>query len=78
MLDLVWCMYMLEPIRGQHENGFLIAAVDFMERNHAAYPFEELIYDGFNLDTVDEAFAYAANSGAYRVGVKTESAKAAV
>jgi hypothetical protein len=29
MLDLVWCMYMLEPIRGQHENGFLIAAVDF-------------------------------------------------
>lgn len=62
----------LHTVRGLHNYnaGDLVAAVEFVERHHAAYPFSELVHDRFDLDAVDAAFAYALASGAHRVGVR--------
>jgi putative phosphonate catabolism associated alcohol dehydrogenase len=58
-------------IKGLHNYnaGDLVAAVEFMEQYHADFPFAGLIYDGFTLDAVDEAFAYAIRERPYRVGI---------
>jgi len=49
----------------------LIAAVEFIERHHRQFPFEGLVHDRFDLDSVDEAFDYAVRTGAHRVGIRT-------
>jgi len=66
----------LHTIKGLHNyNGQdFIAAARFMEQNHRRFPFESLVHDKFNLDTVNEAFDYGVKSGAYRVGVRIGSA----
>ena len=62
----------LHTIKGLHNynDQDFIAAVGFMERNYQRYPFESLVSAEFDLDTVNEAFAYALKSGAHRVGVR--------
>jgi putative phosphonate catabolism associated alcohol dehydrogenase len=59
-------------IRGVHNYGpgDLVAAVQFLERNHRRYPFSELVSEWFPLAEVDAAFAAAADPAHVRVGVK--------
>lgn len=62
----------VHTIRGLHnynEQDF-VAAVEFIERHHADYPFATLVHDKFDLSAVDEAFAYGVTSGAHRVGLR--------
>ncbi|MBX2873123.1 MAG: zinc-binding dehydrogenase [Saprospiraceae bacterium] len=62
----------LSTIKGLHnynERDF-ISAVDFMEKNYARFPFEDLIDDCFSLEQVDEAFTYALKENPFRVGLK--------
>ena len=63
----------LLTIKGLHNytQHDLLTAVTFIEMHHRTYPFHELIHDGFDLSQVNEAFAYALESNAYRVGVRT-------
>ncbi len=63
----------VHTLRGLHNyNGQdFVAAVEFIEAHHAAFPFASLVEDRFDLDQVDEAFAYGVGSGAHRVGVRT-------
>jgi putative phosphonate catabolism associated alcohol dehydrogenase len=63
----------VHTIRGLHNYNAqdLVSAVEFMEKNYATFPFESLVHDKFNLDAVNEAFAYGLTSGAHRVGVRT-------
>jgi len=63
----------VHTIKGLHNYNHddLVAAVEFIERNHARFPFAGLVHDEFNLDAVNEAFAYGLESGAYRVGLRT-------
>ncbi len=62
----------VHTIRGLHnynEPDF-VAAVEFIERHHAKFPFAGLVHDKFDLDAVDAAFAYGVTSGAHRVGLR--------
>lgn len=63
----------LHTIKGLHNYNEedLIVAVEFIERNHTRFPFESLVHDKFDLDSVNEAFEYGMKSNAYRVGVRT-------
>jgi len=65
----------VHTIKGLHNynQADFIAAVEFIEQNHARFPFASLVHDRFDLDSVNKAFAYAVKSGAYRVGVRTGS-----
>jgi len=47
----------------------LATAVRFIEENHRRYPFEALVAEEFPLADLDRAFARAAESGHYRIGV---------
>lgn len=62
----------LLTIKGLHNYNQhdLLAAVAFVESHHQIYPFDHLIHDDFTLSQVNEAFAYALESNAYRVGVR--------
>lgn len=62
----------VHTIRGLHNYNEhdLVAAVEFIEANHARFPFGALVHDKFDLDAVDAAFAYGMESGAYRVGLR--------
>jgi putative phosphonate catabolism associated alcohol dehydrogenase len=60
-------------IKGLHnynEQDFL-SAVEFIENNHQLLPFEKLIFDGFTLDTANEAFTHAIDQNNFRVGIRT-------
>jgi putative phosphonate catabolism associated alcohol dehydrogenase len=59
-------------IKGLHNYNEqdLLAAVDFIETNYNKYPFEELVYQGFDLHSINEAFHLAVNSNHFRIGVK--------
>ncbi len=59
-------------IKGLHNynDQDLLAAVDFIETNYNKYPFEELVYQGFDLHSINEAFQLAVNSNHFRIGVK--------
>lgn len=69
----------LHTIKGLHNYNEqdLVAAVNFIEQHHARFPFAGLVHDEFDLDSVNEAFAYALTSGAHRVGVRTGASRAA-
>ena len=62
----------LHVVKGLHNYNQqdLVAGVNFMERHYKDFPFESLVHDRFDLDTVNESFAYAVSSGAHRVGLK--------
>lgn len=62
----------LWTIRGLHNYtaNDLVSAVNFIETYYKSFPFEDLIFDGFTLDTVNEAFEYAVASDALRVGLR--------
>ncbi len=64
----------LLTIRGLHNynQDDLVAAVTFMEREHARFPFAELVGATFDLETANEAFACALTAGHYRVGVRCD------
>jgi len=61
-------------IKGLHNynESDLQAAVTFIEENFSVFPFEKLIFDGFNLNTVNEAFKQAVEQNNFRVGIKTD------
>lgn len=61
----------LITIKGLHNyNDFdLVSAVEFIEGNVDAFDFNRLIYTGFDLQTVNEAFDFAVNQNPYRVGI---------
>jgi len=63
----------VHTIKGLHNYNRqdLLTAVEFIEQNFTRFPFESLVHDKFDLDSVDEAFAYGLASGAYRVGIRT-------
>lgn len=62
----------VHTLKGLHNYNAhdLATAVEFMKKNHAHYPFESLVIDQFDLNTVNEAFDFGMKSGAYRVGVR--------
>jgi len=61
----------LHTIRGLHNynNHDFINAVDFVETNYNAYPFNELIEAEFPFESVNEAFRFAIENNPYRVGI---------
>lgn len=65
----------LHVIKGLHNYNLedFAHAVEFMEHHHSDFPFLDLVHDRFDLNTVDEAFAYALSSGAHRVGIRIGS-----
>ena len=66
---LVRNVHTIKALHNYNEQD-LVAAVEFTERNHSRFPFESLVHDKFDLDAVDEAFAYGVKSGAHRVGLR--------
>jgi putative phosphonate catabolism associated alcohol dehydrogenase len=62
----------VHTMKGLHNynQADLIAAVEFMEKHHAIYPFASLVHDRFDLEEVNDAFEYAIKSGVHRVGVR--------
>lgn len=50
----------------------LVAAVEFLERNHQNYPFEEVVSSWFELDDVVAAFESGENPRRIRVGVSVD------
>ena len=68
----------VHTIRGLHNYNErdLVAAVVFIEAYHARFPFGALVHDQFDLDAVDEAFAYGMTSGAHRVGLRPQCRRA--
>lgn len=62
----------LLSIRGLHNYNSedFLRAVEFIETHHTLYPFHDLIHAPFTLDQVNEAFDYALNKEAHRVGVQ--------
>ena len=63
----------VHTIRGLHNYNTddFIAAVAFLEANHARYPFHQLVHEGFSLEEVDAAFRFAVHSPVHRVAVRT-------
>lgn len=62
----------MHTIRGLHNYGEqdLVTAVGFMEEQHGRFPLLGLVHDGFLLTEANEAFAFALNSRAHRVGIR--------
>lgn len=62
----------LDTIKGLHNYNTedFKEAVSFITRNHTRYPIADLIYDGFSLEQVNEAFQYAVEKNPYRVGIR--------
>jgi putative phosphonate catabolism associated alcohol dehydrogenase len=63
----------IQTLRGLHNYNTddFIAAVTFLEANHARYPFQQLVQEGFGLEDVDAAFRHALHSGVHRVAIHT-------
>ena len=61
----------LLTLRGLHNYNAedFRTAVEFITACYTIYPFATLIYDGFSLDSANEAFAYALMHDPYRVGI---------
>lgn len=70
-LDAQHIVRNLLAIRGLHNynTGDFLAAVEFIESIHRTLPIRDLVEDAFGLDQINEAFAYAMSSKAFRVGV---------
>jgi putative phosphonate catabolism associated alcohol dehydrogenase len=61
----------IQVIKGLHNYNAddLVDAVNFIEANHANFPFLSLIHDSFPLGSANEAFAYGMSSNIHRVGI---------
>jgi alcohol dehydrogenase len=64
----------LLTIKGLHNyNGDdLVKAAQFMEENHSVFPFDSLVYNGFSLDEVNEAFHFASTENPFRAGIQID------
>lgn len=62
----------LLQVRGLHNYNYedFVKATAFIEENHSKYPFAELVEKEYNIETVEEAFAFASEQKPVRVGVK--------
>lgn len=61
----------LITIKGLHNYNFkdFVAAVDFISKNHQAFPFHEVVSKTFSLSDTNEAFQYAVTHKPLRVGI---------
>lgn len=61
----------LIAIKGLHNYNFedFVYAVDFINRNHQAFPFHEVVSKEFSLSDTNEAFQYAVTHKPLRVGI---------
>jgi len=66
--QLIRNIHTIKGLHNYNEADFL-AAVEFMEQNFARFPFTSLVYEQFDLDSVNIAFSHALKSNAYRVGI---------
>jgi len=73
MVDAEKIVRKILTIKGLHNYNQtdLLNAVEFIEQNHKKFPFEELIFDGFDLSGVKEAFECAIQTNKFRVGIHT-------
>lgn len=62
-------LWTIKGLHNYNQNDF-VAAVNFIEKNYASFPFADLIHECFTLDQVNEAFQYALVKNPYRVGLK--------
>ncbi len=62
-------LWTIKGLHNYNQDDF-VAAVNFIEKYHASFPFAELIHDCFSLDQVEEAFQYALAKNPFRVGLK--------
>jgi putative phosphonate catabolism associated alcohol dehydrogenase len=71
-LDAESIVRRLLKLKGLHNYNRqdLIRAAQFFEQHHTEFPFESLVYDGFSLEQVNEAFDFALKSDFHRVGVR--------
>lgn len=62
----------IHTIKGLHNynNEDLVRAVEFIENNFDKFPFENMIYNNYSLESINEAFDYALKNNPYRVGIK--------
>ncbi len=67
--QLIRKVHTIKGLHNYNESDF-VAAVEFMERNYARFPFATLVHEEFDLASVNAAFAHALASRAYRVGVR--------
>lgn len=65
---LIRNLWILKGLHNYNAEDF-ITAVSFMEKHHADFPFLEMVYDGFSLEKVNEAFDYALTNNPFRVGI---------
>ena len=62
-------------IKGLHnynEQDF-VQGVNFIEQHHTSFNFESLVYNGFTLNKVNEAFKFAIEENPFRVGINLTS-----
>jgi alcohol dehydrogenase len=67
----------LLSVKGLHnynEHDFL-QGISFIEHHHSSFDFKSLVYDGFPLHKVNEAFRYAIEENPFRVGINLTSQK---
>lgn len=71
-IDAEQVLRRLLHIHGQHNYNLedFRKAADFITRLHQQYPFASLIQEVFSLKQVNDAFAFALESNAYRIAVK--------
>lgn len=62
----------LLQIRGLHNYNYddFVNATTFIENNYFKYPFESLIEKEYEMDEIEEAFAFASKNKPVRVGIK--------
>jgi alcohol dehydrogenase len=65
----------LLQIRGLHNYNYedFINATAFIEANHNKYPFVNLVEKEYNIEAVEDAFAFASEQKPVRVGVKVNA-----
>ncbi|MDI3321233.1 zinc-binding dehydrogenase [Pinibacter soli] len=65
----------LLQIRGLHNYNYddLVKATEFIERSHSKYPFAELVEKEYNIEAVEDAFAFASEQKPVRVGVRVNA-----
>lgn len=66
---LVRNLITLKGLHNYNATDFMNAVL-FMEAHHLNFPFADMVYDGFNLQQVNEAFAYGIQNNPFRVGIQ--------
>lgn len=70
-IDAEWIIRNLITIKGLHNYNLkdFLSAIEFIEAHHLTYNFDALVHEFDGIHQVNEAFKYALNSAAYRVGI---------